>query len=95
MYKLSDGHLEVIKQIALQMNDQDQFFDLEIKEFQSEGILEKLIEDKLTNLGASGAQISQLLEYASLIGSTFSNYELETITELNKQELRFHIFKGI
>lgn len=86
LYKLSDGHLEVIKQIALQMNDQDQFFDLEIKEFQSEGILEKLIEDKLTNLGASGAQISQLLEYASLIGSTFSNYELETITELNKQE---------
>lgn len=86
LYKLSDGHLEVIKQIALQMNDQDQFFDLEIKEFQSEGILEKLIEDKLTNLGASGEQISQLLEYASLIGSTFSNYELETITELNKQE---------
>lgn len=86
LYKLSDGHLEVIKQIALQMNDQDQSFDLEIKEFQSEGILEKLIEDKLTNLGASGEQISQLLEYASLIGSTFSNYELERITELNKQE---------
>lgn len=86
MYKLSDGHLEVIKQIALQMNNQNQFFDLEIKEFQSEGILEKLVEDKLTNLGANGEQISQLLEYASLIGSTFSNYELETITELNKQE---------
>lgn len=86
LFKLSDGHLEVIKHIALQMKEQNQILDSTIRKMQSEDILKKLIEKKLTNLGASGEQISQLLEYASLIGSTFSNYELKKITEMNKQD---------
>lgn len=86
IFKLADGHLEVIKQIILQMNDSVSNLDSMAKSSDAKEALDKLITDKLSSLGASGCQISQVLEYASLIGKTFSNSELSQIVELNKQE---------
>lgn len=86
LFKLSDGHLEVIKHIASQINHTNYKLNASNSFHSSEELLEKLINDKLIALGANGDQISELLEYASLIGKTFSNNELATIVELNRQE---------
>lgn len=86
LFKLADGHLEVIKQIILQMNHSTDTFSLMPKSSDAKEVLNELITEKLKTLGGSGTQISQLLEYASLIGKTFSNNELSQIVELNKQD---------
>lgn len=86
LYSLSDGHLEIIKHIVSQMNQPSYKTDLITDSINAKEILEKLINDKLKNLGANGEQISELLEYASLIGMTFSNEELSKIVDLNSQE---------
>lgn len=94
IFKLADGHLEVIKQIILQMNNSISDFNSMAKSSDAKEALDKLITDKLGSLGASGCQISQVLEYASLIGKTFSNSELSQIVELNKQEFSDAINKS-
>lgn len=85
IYQLSNGHLEVIKQISMQLYKKKDIID-SLKNSENETILENLLTQKLIDLGANGRQISELLEYASLIGHTFSNMELSQIVELNKQE---------
>lgn len=86
IFKLSDGHLEIIKQAVSQINDSSLKLDVDINDGNSRDLLEELVAKKLEKLGASGDQISQLLEYASLIGKTFSNEELSRIVELNSQD---------
>lgn len=86
LFKLSDGHLEVIKHVASQINHTRYKLNESNNFNNGEELLEELINDKLIALGASGFQISELLEYASLIGKTFSNNELSTIVELNRKE---------
>lgn len=86
LYNLSDGHLEIIKHIVSQMNQPSYNASIITDNGNAKEILEKLINDKLKSLGANGEQISELLEYASLIGMTFSNEELSKIVELNSQE---------
>lgn len=86
LFKLSDGHLEIIKHIVSQMTSGQYRPDINGQENNTEEFLEKLINNKLKNLGASGNQIAELLEYASLIGKTFSNDELSRIVDLNKQD---------
>lgn len=88
LYKLSDGHLEVIKHIVSQISHTAYSSNISENFNSSEEFLEELINDKLKELGASGSQISELLEYASLIGKSFSHAELSRIVELNGQE--FH-----
>lgn len=94
IFKLADGHLEVIKQIILQMNNSTDTFDSISPSSDAKEVLNDLITNKLRNLGASGNQISQLLEYAALIGKTFSNNELSQIVELNKQDFSDAIKKS-
>lgn len=86
LFKLSDGHLEIIKHIVSQMASSQFKSNINVQENNTEEFLERLINIKLKNLGASGNQIAELLEYASLIGKTFSNNELSRIVELNKQD---------
>ena len=86
LFKLSDGHLEIIKHISSQMTLDQNRAIITDKENKAEEFLEELINNKLKDLGASGNQIAELLEYASLIGKSFSNDELSRIVELNKQD---------
>lgn len=86
LFKLSDGHLEIIKHIVSEMASSQYRSNLNVQENNTQEFLERLINDKLKDLGASGNQIAELLEYASLIGKTFSNDELSRIVELNKQD---------
>lgn len=94
LYQLSDGHLEVIKHIISQMNNTTYMFNVDKNFNCNEDLLAELINDKLKKLGANGTQISELLEYASLIGKTFSHTELSRIVELNQQEFHDAIQKS-
>lgn len=86
LFKLSEGHLAIIKQVVSQINDTLPNKTMRLNADSSDSLLEELISIKLRNLGASGEQISKVLEYASLIGKTFSNEELSRVVELNKQD---------
>lgn len=85
LYKLSKGHLEVIKQIALKIIN-DQVPAGQESQYYINNILEHLIIDNLKKLGNKGIQISYLLEYASLAGKKFLDYEIEKTFELQKQD---------
>lgn len=83
LYKLSNGHLEVIKQIALKINSQSSYgYNNE----NLENVLEHLITESLERLGDKGKELAILLEYASLVGNKFLNYEIEKSCNINKQE---------
>ena len=57
-------------------------------------IIKSLLSKKLCELGAEGHQISEVLEYASVLGMHFSVYELEEALESSKDELHNIIKKA-
>ena len=71
IYKLSSGHLEVIKNIVKKINSSGDFTYNEGDS--KEKILDSLIKERLQGLGDVGKQISELLKYASFIGLSFQN----------------------
>ncbi|WP_413409379.1 hypothetical protein [Paenibacillus amylolyticus] len=87
LYSITGGHLHLTKEII-------QFFNhssIESTELISLGNTEKimtLIEDRLKNLGARGEVISEVLKYASILGISFTFFELEKITKKNQAELQ-------
>ncbi len=56
--------------------------------------LKILVEMRLTELGATGAQITEVLKYASLIGYAFSIKELEYLVPYNDNEVAEIIHKA-
>ena len=85
IYKLSFGHLEVIKNIVKKINSNGNFTYNE--DDSKEKILDSLIKERLQSLGDVGEQISELLKYASFIGLSFPKYELEKLIECSHLEL--------
>lgn len=84
LFNLSNGHLEVIKQIAQKIDDQ--FSDYNTTEQNLEKYLEELVSKNLDTLGTKGTEISNLLEYASLVGKEFLNDEVKKTYNLSKQD---------
>ena len=85
IYKLSSGHLEVIKNIVKKINSSGDFTYNEGDS--KEKILDSLIKERLQGLGDVGKQISELLKYASFIGLSFPKYEVERLIECSHIEL--------
>lgn len=85
IYKLSSGHLEVIKNIVKKINSSGDFTYNEGDS--KEKILDSLIQERLQGLGDVGKQISELLKYASFIGLSFPKYEVERLIECSHIEL--------
>lgn len=84
LFNLSNGHLEVIKQIALRINNP--YSNYNKIENKIENYLEELINKNLESMGAIGNEISNLLEYASLVGERFLNEELKKVSNLSRQD---------
>ncbi len=82
IYKLADGNIFLFKQIASELPDNTCF---PIQESIS-GIqyLNELLEKRMAELGATGKQIMYVLEFGSVIGLSFSFYELEQVTQMKK-----------
>lgn len=88
LWKITGGHLEVTKRSVL-YEDINIFEELNGEVVDSNYIyLNRLIEKQLNNLGATGSQIDEVLQFASLLGISFSLYELEKILNANAYNLR-------
>lgn len=82
IYKLADGNIFLFKQIANELSNNT---CLPIQNNIS-GIqyLNELLEKRMMELGATGKQIMYVLEFGSVIGLSFSYYELEQVTQMKK-----------
>lgn len=86
LYKLTNQNLAITKKallypepfsgtlVGIPMNERD--------------FLKMLIEKRLTELGATGDQITEVLKYASLLGFAFSLLELEYLVPYNDTKVR-------
>lgn len=82
IYKLADGNIFLFKQIASEFPDNTCFpIQDNISGIQ---YLNELLEKRMTELGATGKQIMYVLEFGSVIGLSFSYYELEQVTQMKK-----------
>ena len=82
LFNLANGHLEVIKQITLKIDSRFSTYNASTQDL--EKFLGELISKNLEDLGTKGNEISQLLEYAALIGKKFLNDEVKKICKLNQ-----------
>ena len=87
LYTLVNGHLkvyfEIIQEISENSFDFNSSYDEDNKKY-----LDTMLDRRLKECGASGKQIAEVLEYASIIGLIFSSYELEVITDSTKNRIR-------
>lgn len=87
LYSISNGHLQLTKNIVKYLNDTDIDDLIENPSTLHDSFLDKLIEQKLSEYGAKGDLIKNVLKYASIIGKSFTFRELEKMTSKNRYEL--------
>lgn len=86
LYKITNQHLTISKNALSCQIDKDAFF--EDGKMTDEDFLRILIEKRLSQLGANGEQISEVLKFASLIGLAFSILELEYLVSYNEADIQ-------
>lgn len=84
LYKLTNQNFAITK--AAITSSRNTSLSPEIKNDESK-FLKILVETRLAELGATGAQITEVLKYASLIGYAFSLKELEYLVPYNDKEV--------
>ncbi|MFD1901920.1 hypothetical protein GQR36_21330 [Enterococcus termitis] len=77
---VTNDNISYIKMIISELVDQPNYISGTIPS------LEEILQKRLLEFGASGKQIKEVLEYASIIGYSFSAIELEKVTQLNRDE---------
>lgn len=87
LYSITGGHLHLTKEIIKFFNHSS-IESTELINLGNTGKIMTLIEDRLKNLGARGEVISEVLKYASILGISFTFFELEKITNKNQAELQ-------
>lgn len=91
LYSFTGGNLLLIKKLAdyLSENRKLNFTEFYIEEQNSEPhFIEDLLLYKLKGMGASGLQITSLLEFASIIGLSFNKEELLCLTKETEEDLK-------
>ncbi|MCM1410160.1 MAG: ATP-binding protein [Lachnospiraceae bacterium] len=91
LYNLVNGHLQVFFEIINEITNHN--FDFNATYESNKQYLCSVLEKRLEDFGADSTQILKTLEYASIIGLTFSVYELKNITQSSENELRSIINK--
>lgn len=86
LYELVDGHLKVYFEVISEIKSNS--FDFDAKYENNKKYLTDLLNRRLQECGASGEQIMEVLEYASIIGIKFSSFELQQLTEYTKSRLK-------
>lgn len=85
LYSLIDGHLQVLYEVINEINNHN--FDFNSNYENNKEYLSTIMEKRLKSLGASSDQIIKALEYASIIGITFSLFELKRTINANENEI--------
>lgn len=88
LYNLVDGHLKVFFEVVREIKENS--FDFSSSFESNVTYLKSLLNRRLKECGASGEQIIEILEYASIIGICFSEFELYKLTDYTKS-----VIKGI
>ena len=87
LYSITGGHLHLTKDIIRYINDTSIEPDEFINMLDTEEIT-ILIEERLKNYGAKGEVVAEVLKYASIIGLSFTFFELEKITKKSRIEIQ-------
>lgn len=91
LYNLVNGHLQVFFEIINEITNHN--FDFNATYESNKQYLSSVLEKRLEDFGADNTQILKTLEYASIIGLTFSVFELRNLTQSAENELRTIISK--
>lgn len=86
LYNLVNGHLQVFFEIINEITNHN--FDFNATYESNKQYLSSVLEKRLEDFGADSIQILKTLEYASIIGLTFSVYELRNLTQSAENELK-------
>lgn len=87
LYNLINGHLKVYYEIINELNSNTFDFRRE-KDTTQLSYLSDILDRRLKDCGATGEQILQVLEYASIIGMSFPVEEIEAITNYSRTRLK-------
>lgn len=86
LFNLINNHMKVMTEVLNELERGKSVLAFET--INGKEYLNKLLEQRLKEFGATGELISKVLEYASIIGISFSYYELEKITRINSQDFK-------
>ena len=78
--------MQVFFEVINEINNHS--FDFNATYENNKQYLSTVLEKRLKEFGADSTQILKALEYASIIGITFSVYELRNITESTENEIK-------
>lgn len=92
LFQLINSHMKVLSEVLKELEKGKNILDF--NNINGKDYLNELLEQRLKELGATGKLISKVLEYASIIGLTFSYYELEKITRIKSQEFKIIIMEA-
>lgn len=86
LFNLVNGHLQVLFEVINEINNHN--FDFNATYENNKQYLSTVLEKRLKEYGADSTQILKTLEYAAIIGITFSIYELRNITKSTENEIK-------
>ena len=86
LYNLINNHMKVLAEVIKELKRGKSILAFENES--GKEYLNELLESRLNEYGATGQLISKVLEYASIIGLSFSYFELEKITRINSKEFK-------
>lgn len=86
LFNLVNGHLQVFFEVINEINNHN--FDFNATYENNKQYLSTVLEKRLKEYGADSTQILKTLEYAAIIGITFSIYELRNITKSTENEVK-------
>lgn len=86
LFNLVNGHLQVLFEVINEINNHN--FDFNATYENNKQYLSSVLEKRLKEYGADSTQILKTLEYAAIMGITFSIYELRNITKSTENEIK-------
>jgi len=86
LFNLVNGHLKVFFEVVNEINRNS--FDFNTTYDNNKLYLSEILNKRLTECGATGIQIAEVLEYASVIGMKFSDFELHKLTDYSKANIQ-------
>lgn len=83
LFSLTNGHIRMLVELIGELNQNR--LTLNSVEGKPKEILTAILHQRLKDCGATGEQIKTTLEYAALLGISFSGYELSEIMQLKSK----------
>lgn len=86
LYSLINGHIRMLVDLINELNRNK--LTLNTIEGKPKEVLTAILKQRLVDCGATGDQIKITLEYASLLGLSFSSYELNQIMQMGNSSFK-------